>query len=49
MDLEICDMFPHDHPLLDEETALMNDQAKRMEKKLDEVIKSPFKTEERIP
>lgn len=49
MDLEIIDMFPHDHPLLDEETALMNDQAKQMEEKLDEYIKSPFKTEYRIP
>ena len=49
MDLELIDMFPHDHPLLDEETELMSDQAKAMEEKLDEYIKSPFKTEFRIP
>ena len=41
MDLELWDMFPHDHPLLDEETALMNDQAKRMETK--EIKKFPNK------
>jgi hypothetical protein len=49
MDLELIDMFPHDHPLLDEETELMSEQAKAMEEKLDEYIKSPFKTEFRIP
>ena len=29
-DLEIIDLFPHDHPFLDEEKALMSDSAKEM-------------------
>lgn len=36
------DMFPHDHPAMDQETALMGQEAKEMARKLDEVIKSPF-------
>lgn len=35
-------MFPHDHPLLNQEKELMEDDALEMEKKLDEVIKSPY-------
>lgn len=42
VDLEIWDMFPHDHPLLNQEKELMEDDALEMEKKLDEVIKSPY-------
>ena len=38
-------MFPHDHPLLNEESELMQKDAKSMEEKLDEVIKSPYDTE----
>ena len=45
IDLDIIDMFPHDHPLLDKD--LMNEQAKQMSRKLDEFLKSPFITEKR--
>jgi hypothetical protein len=41
-DLEIWDLFPHDHPLMDEEPELMGPAAKAMSEKLNEVIKSPF-------
>ena len=37
-DLEIIDLFPHDHPFMDEEVALMDLPAREMEKKLNEVI-----------
>ena len=48
VDLEIWDMFPHDHPLLNEESELMQSDAKEMEKKLDEVIKSPYESKEAL-
>lgn len=48
VDLEIWDMFPHDHPLLNEESELMQTEAKAMEEKLDEVIKSPYGTKDLI-
>ena len=38
-------MFPHDHPFMDEEAELMGPEAKEMEKKLSEVIQSPYVTE----
>jgi hypothetical protein len=41
------DMFPHDHPAMDQETALMSPEAKEMARKLDEVIKSPFPAEKK--
>jgi len=41
-DLELWDLFPHDHPNMDEEIELMGEAAKEMEKKLSEVIKSPY-------
>lgn len=37
-DLNIWDMFPHDHKLLDEEDIKMGDDARAMEKELSEVI-----------
>lgn len=41
-DLDIIDLFPHDHPFLDEDMALMGDAAKEMTKKLDEIVQSPY-------
>ena len=41
-DLTIWDLFPHDHPYMDEEIELMGPEAREMEKKLSEIIKSPF-------
>ena len=41
-DIEIWDMFPHDHPFMDEEPELMGPTAKAMTEKLNQVIKSPF-------
>ena len=37
-DVEIWDMFPHDHPWLDEEPELMNAEKKEMAEYLDQVI-----------
>ena len=36
-------MFPHDHPWLDEEPELMNQEQLKMQKKLDEVIQECYK------
>jgi len=41
-DLEIIDLFPHDHPFLDEDKALMGDAAKEMTEKLEEMVQSPY-------
>ena len=43
-DLEILDMFPHDHPFMDEEIDLMGPEAKLMYDELEKAIKSPFHT-----
>ena len=37
-DIEIWDMFPHDHPWLDEEPELMDESKREMAKQLDMVI-----------
>ena len=47
-DLEIIDMFPHDHPYLDEEKLLMADAATEMNDKLEEVVRSPFTIENQV-
>ena len=44
-DLEIIDLFPHDHPYMDEEVALMDLPAREMEKKLNEVIQNELTKE----
>lgn len=41
-DITMWDMFPHDHPFLDEDEQLMGEEAKEMERELSEVIKNPF-------
>ena len=41
-DLEIWDMFPHDHPWLDNEPELMDKKGKDMEKFLERVIVLPY-------
>ena len=41
-DIEILDLFPHDHPNMDQEIELMTEEAKEMEKELSKIIKSPY-------
>lgn len=51
-DITIWDMFPHDHPLLNEEEQLMGEEAKEMERELSDIIKNPYakeKDEEALP
>lgn len=43
-DLEIIDLFPHDHPYLDIEQALMDEAALAMSKELDRNLQSPYDT-----
>jgi hypothetical protein len=49
IDLDVIDMFPHDHPLLDIDKNMMNETAKKMSNRLDEYLQSPFKAEYRVP
>jgi hypothetical protein len=37
-ELEILDLFPHDHPFMDEDVELMNYEAREMETELNKVI-----------
>lgn len=41
-DLELIDMFPHDHPFLDQEKAEMSDAATEMTNVLEEMVRSPY-------
>ena len=41
-DLEIIDLFPHDHPFLDEEKALMSQAAREMTAQLEMYVRSPY-------
>ena len=41
-DIEIIDLFPHDHPFLNEDPLLMDETARAMHTRLDHYVRSPY-------